>query len=81
MVTIEYKGLMQAPCVLERSSPCSGRLWKHLASEVDALVKAGKAAQIQPAPIYKYPPEGQEEAIVLVLKHAEELAVTWSTIQ
>jgi type I restriction enzyme R subunit len=28
---------------------------------------------------YKYPPEGQEEAIVMVLKQAEALADSWST--
>ncbi len=27
---------------------------------------------------YKYPPEGQEEAIVLVLKQAEKLADAWT---
>lgn len=29
---------------------------------------------------YKYPREGQEEAIVLVLKQAEELADAWTGI-
>lgn len=29
---------------------------------------------------YKYPPEGQEEAVVMVLKQAEALADTWSAV-
>ncbi len=28
---------------------------------------------------YKYPPEGQEEAVAMVLKQAEALADVWST--
>ena len=30
---------------------------------------------------YKYPPEGQEEAVALVLRQAEALADSWTTTQ
>jgi excisionase family DNA binding protein len=52
-----YKWLVRKKmpaCAAERSGVAGrpahkvGRLWKFLASEVDAWVKAGKAAQIKP---------------------------------